>query len=185
MAAPQIDNRLWGGLFLRGVVAILFGIIAFARPGATATALVYLFGAYVFIDGIFALVASVKVAQAEGRWFPMMLVGLAGIIIGVLAFVHPAVTAVGLVYYVAIWAIVTGVLEFVGSFRLRDVVQGEWMLAVAGLLSIAFGIMVAARPGVGMLSLIWIIGAYAIIFGALELGLAFRLRSAQHHPLAA
>jgi uncharacterized membrane protein HdeD (DUF308 family) len=184
MEAPQLEGRLWGGLALRGVVAILFGILAFARPGQTATALVYLFGAYAFIDGIFAVFASAKVAQLEGRWFPMLLVGLVGIVVGLIAFAHPAATAVGLVYYVAAWAVLTGILEFVGSFRLRKVVPNEWMLAVAGLLSIAFGLMVAARPGAGLLSLVWLIGSYAIIFGALEIGLAFRLRGTQHRLAA-
>jgi uncharacterized membrane protein HdeD (DUF308 family) len=182
MAAQRFEGRLWGGLALRGVVAILFGVLAFSRPGTTATALVYLFGAYAFADGIFALVASAKVAQLQGRWAPMMLVGLVGLAIGILTFAKPAATAVGLVYYIALWAIVTGILEVAAAFRLRAVVQGEWMLAVAGLLSIAFGVMVAARPGAGILSLVWIIGAYAVIFGALEIGLAMRLRGAQQRP---
>jgi uncharacterized membrane protein HdeD (DUF308 family) len=179
--AAQFENRTWGGLAFRGVIAILFGILAMARPGITVTGLVYLFGAFVFIDGIFAIAASFNVAQMGGRWFSLLLVGLAGVVIGVLSFMHPAVTATGLVYYLAIWALVTGVLEIAAAFRLRKVVEGEWMLAVAGLLSIAFGIMIAARPTVGMVSLVWLIGAYAIIFGALEIGLAFRLRGVEHH----
>jgi uncharacterized membrane protein HdeD (DUF308 family) len=179
VAAQQLDGRLWRGFALRGALAILFGILAFARPDTTATALVYLFGAYAFIDGIAALATSVNVAEERGHWVPILLVGLVGIIIGILSFSRPAATAVGLVSYVGAWAIITGILEFVGSFRLRKVVDGEWLLAVAGLLSIAFGIMISARPAAGMLSLVWIIGAYAVIFGALELALAFRLRGVQ------
>jgi uncharacterized membrane protein HdeD (DUF308 family) len=174
--AAQMDNRTWGGLALRGGIAILFGILALARPGTTVTGLAYLFGAFVFIDGMFALAASVNVAQMKGRWWPMMLVGLAGMAIGVFTFLNPAVTAFGLIYYIAIWAVGTGILEVAAAFRLRKIIEGEWMLAVAGLLSIAFGIMIVARPAAGLLSLVWLIGAYAIIFGALEIGLAFRLR---------
>jgi uncharacterized membrane protein HdeD (DUF308 family) len=176
MEAPPFEGRLWGGLALRGVVAILFGVVAFLRPGSSATALVYLFGAYALVDGIFALIASPRIARLQGRWAPMMLVGIIGVLIGVLTFARPVATALGLVYYVAFWALLTGFFEVLAAFRLRQIMPNEWMLAVAGLLSIAFGIMVAARPGAGMLSLIWLIGAYAIIFGALELGLALRLR---------
>ncbi len=182
--AAQFENRVWGGLALRGVVAILFGILALARPQGAGAALVYLFGAYAFVDGVFALAASMKIAQLQGRWWPMLLVGLVGIAIGVLSFAHPFGTAVGLLYYISAWAIVTGILEVAAEFRLRKVVQGEWMLAVAGALSILFGIVIAARPAAGMLSVIWVIGAYAIIFGALMLGLAFRLRGGQR-PLGA
>jgi uncharacterized membrane protein HdeD (DUF308 family) len=177
--AAHFENRVWGGLALRGVIAILFGALALSRPGVTASGLVYVFGAFAFIDGVFAIAASVNVAQMHGRWGSLLLAGICGIAIGVLTYMNPAATAVGLVYYVAIWAVATGFLEVVAAFRLRKVVEGEWMLAVAGLLSIAFGIMVGARPGAGMLSLIWLIGAYAIIFGALEIGLAFRLRGAE------
>jgi uncharacterized membrane protein HdeD (DUF308 family) len=175
----QFENRTWGGLALRGMVAIMFGILALARPGITVHGLVYLFGAFAFIDGIFALGASANVAQMQGRWWPLLMVGFAGILVGVLSFAKPAATAVGLVYYIAVWAVVTGILEVAAAFRLRKVVQGEWTLAVGGLLSIAFGIIIVARPAAGMVSLVWLIGAYAIIFGALEIGLAFRLRGTQ------
>jgi uncharacterized membrane protein HdeD (DUF308 family) len=175
----QFENRTWGGIAFRGAVAVLFGILALARPGSTVAGLVYLFGAFVFIDGVFAFAASVNVAQMHGRWWPLFLVGVAGIVIGALTFVHPAATAVGLVYYIAAWAVITGILEVAAAVRLRKVVQGEWMLAAGGLLSIAFGIMIFARPAAGLLSLVWLIGAYAIIFGALEIGLALRLRGAE------
>jgi uncharacterized membrane protein HdeD (DUF308 family) len=179
METPPFESRLWGGLALRGVVAILFGVLAFLRPGGSATALVYLFGAYAIVDGIFALVASGNIARLRGRWAPMMLVGIIGIIIGIFTFARPAATAVGLVYYVAFWALLTGFFEVLAAFRLRSIVPNEWLLVLAGFLSIAFGVLLAARPGAGMLSLVWIIGAYAIIFGALELGLAVRLRGSQ------
>jgi uncharacterized membrane protein HdeD (DUF308 family) len=179
--AAQFENRTWGGLLLRGFVAILFGILALARPGATVTGLVYLFGAFALIDGIFAVSASLNVAEMKGRWWPLLLAGLAGIVIGVLTFINPAVTALGLVFYVGAWAIVTGVLEIAGAFRLRKVIEHEWMLGIAGLLSIVFGVIIWSQPGAGMLSLVWLIGIYAIVFGALEIGLSLRLRGAERH----
>jgi uncharacterized membrane protein HdeD (DUF308 family) len=175
----QIENRTWEGLIFRGVVAILFAIAVFARPGAAATGLVYLFGIFAMIDGIFAIVAGGHIAQMRGRWWPMFFTGILGITIGVLAFARPAVTAVGLVAYIAVWAIMTGIAEMVAAYRLRGVVPGEWRLAVAGILSVAFGILIAARPGAGVVSLVWIIGAYAMIFGGLEIWLGARLHSVE------
>lgn len=179
LAEPHFDDRLWGGLALRGVIAILFGILALSRPGITVEALVYLFGAYVFINGIFALVASVNVAELHGRWGGMLLVGLLEMVIGVLAFTRPLATTAGLVFYIAIWAVVTGILEIAAAFRLRNVIPDEWMLAIAGLLSIAFGVVVFARPDAGLLSIVWGLGMFAIIFGVLQVGLGFRIHGTQ------
>ncbi len=179
MAQSPFDNRLWGGLALRGVVALLFGFLALARPGITAASLTYLFGAYVFIDGIFALVAAVRVAQMHGRWWGMLLVGILGLAVGVLTFLNPSAAALGLVYYIAAWAIVTGIFEIAGAFQLRQLVPGEWLLAISGALSIAFGVLVAGHPGSGLLSIIWLIGMYAIVFGVLQIGLAFRILGTQ------
>jgi uncharacterized membrane protein HdeD (DUF308 family) len=178
MNRAEFDNRMWGGLTVRGLLAILFGIFALARPGITAAGLVYLFGAYAFLDGIAAIAASVNVAQLGGRWGAMFLVGLTGILIGVLAFVRPGATAAALIYYIAAWAVLTGVFEIAAAIRLRKAVEGEWKLAVAGVLSIFAGVLIAARPGAGLVSVVWVIGAYAIIFGGLMLALAFALRGA-------
>lgn len=180
----QIENRTWEGLIFRGVIAILFGAAMFARPGAAVTGLVYLFGAFAFIDGVFAIVAGGHVAEMRGRWWPMFVTGILGIAIAVVAFVHPGVTALGLVAYVSVWAILTGLAEVVAAYRLRRIIPGEWMMGFAGLLSVAFGILIAARPGAGMLSLAWIIGAFAVMFGGLEIWLGFRLRGAERHLAA-
>jgi uncharacterized membrane protein HdeD (DUF308 family) len=179
MDREQFDNRIWGAVVLRGLLAILFGIIALSRPGGTITGLLYVFGAYAFLDGIASIAASVNVAQLGGRWGAMFLVGVLGIVIGVLAYVNPTATAVGLIYYLATWAVVTGLFEIAAAIRLRNVIDGEWRLAVAGALSILFGVLIAARPGAGMVGMVWLIGAYAIVFGLLMLALAFRLRGAQ------
>src|SRR5262245_56603203 len=119
MAEAGFENRVWGGLALRGVIAILFGILALSRPGITVTGLVYLFGAYVFIDGIFAISASVNVAQMHGRWGAMFLVGVIGVVVGVLAYMNPADTAVGLLYYIAFWLVLAGCFEIAAAVRLR------------------------------------------------------------------
>jgi uncharacterized membrane protein HdeD (DUF308 family) len=182
MAKLEFANRIRGALALRGIVAILFGILALSQPGITVTALVYLFGVYAVIDGIFALVSSVEVAELHGRWWPMLFLGVVGVVIGILVFENPATTAAALVYYIALWAVLTGILEIVAAFRLRKVVEGEWMLAIAGLLSIVVGVMIGARPNVGMLSIIFGIGVFAIIYGVLLLGLSFRLGGG-HAPL--
>jgi uncharacterized membrane protein HdeD (DUF308 family) len=182
MAQVQLDNRIWGALALRGVVAILFGLLALSRPDIAVTALVYLFGTYALFDGIFALVASVNVAELHGRWWPMLLAGVVGVVVGILTFINPATTAMGLIYYIALWAVLVGCLEVIAAIRLRKVVDGEWMLAVAGVLSIAAGVMIASRPNAGQLSVILVIGAFAIIYGVLLLALAFRLRG-WHEPL--
>jgi uncharacterized membrane protein HdeD (DUF308 family) len=176
MAETQQDNRLWGGLALRGLAAILFGTLALARPGATLLALVYLFGAFAVMDGLFALVASIKLARLRGRWWPMLLVGIVGLGVGLVSFANPTITAVAWIYYIAFWALMTGIFEVIAAIHLRKVIEGEWMLAVSGVLSIVFGFLIGSRPGIGLLSLTWVIGAYAIVLGALLVGLGVRIR---------
>jgi uncharacterized membrane protein HdeD (DUF308 family) len=185
MDKSQFDNRVWGALAVKGLLAILFGVIALTWPGRTVTGIVYVFGAFAFLDGISAIAASVNVAQLGGRWGGLLLAGIVGIVIGVLAFVHPAATALAMVYYLAVWAVLSGVFEIAAAIRLRKVVEGEWMLVAAAVLSILFGLLIASRPGAGLLSLVWVIGIYAIIFGCLELGLAFRLRGAERRMVTA
>jgi len=182
MPETQQDSRLWGGLALRGLTAILFGMLALARPGATVLALVYLFGAFAFMDGLFALVAAIKLARLGGRWWPMLLVGVVGVGVGVVSFANPKVTAVVWIYYIALWALMTGIFEVIAAIQLRKVIEGEWMLAVSGVLSIVFAFLIGTRPGVGLLSLTWVIGAYAIVLGALMIGLGVRIRG-EHRRL--
>jgi uncharacterized membrane protein HdeD (DUF308 family) len=164
-------SRNWWILAIRGVAAILFGIGAFLWPGITLTVLVLLFGAYALVDGVFA------VRKEQERWWMMILEGLAGIALGVLTFVWPGITALVLLYFIAAWSIVTGAFEIAAAIRLRKEIEGEWMLALAGIASMLFGILLVVLPGPGALALIWLIGAYALVFGILLLMLAFRLRS--------
>lgn len=169
----------WWLLAIRGVAAILFGIGAFLWPGLTLTVLVLLFGAYALVDGVFAVIAGIVMHREQERWWMMILEGLVGIIVGVLTFVWPVITALVLLYFIAAWAIVTGAFEIAAAIRLRKEIEGEWALGLAGLGSIIFGILLMVLPGPGALALIWLIGSYAILFGILLLVLAFRVRGLQ------
>lgn len=169
----------WWLLAIRGIAAILFGIAAFLLPGVTLAVLVLLFGAYSLVDGIFAIIAGFVMRREQERWWMMVLEGVAGIIVGVLTFVWPAITALILLYFIAAWAVVTGAFEIAAAIRLRREIEGEWLLILAGVASILFGILLVALPGPGAVALIWLIGSYAVIFGILLLFLAFRLRAWQ------
>ena len=166
----------WWVLAIRGAAAILFGIAAFLWPGLTLTALVLLFGAYALVDGIFAVVAGFSTRREQERWWMMVLVGLAGILTGVLTFFWPGITALVLLYFIAAWSIVTGIFEVAAAIRLRREIEDEWMLGLAGVASLIFGILLLILPGAGALAVVWLIGLYALVYGILLLVLAFRLR---------
>ncbi len=171
-------TRNWWALALRGVFAILLGLAAFVLPGVTLAVFVALFGAYAIVDGVLAIIAGVRAAERHERWWSPVLKGLAGIVAGVLAFVWPALTTLALLYLIAAWAIVTGVLEIVAAIHLHRA-HGEWLLVLNGILSVLFGLFVIVWPGAGVLTLLWMIGVYAIVFGVVLLVLAFRLRNLQ------
>ena len=171
-------SRNWWALALRGLAAIIFGILAFVWPGITLWALILLFGAYMLVDGVFAIVAAVRAAGDDARWWLLLVEGILGVLAGIVAFVWPGLTALALLYFVAAWAIVTGIFEIVGAIRLRREIEGEWALILGGALSVLFGVLlVAVGPGVGLLSLVWLIGVYAVAFGVLLLILGFRVRN--------
>jgi uncharacterized membrane protein HdeD (DUF308 family) len=174
----QLATRNWWMLAIRGVLAILFGVLAYLVPGAAIYALVLLFGAYAFVDGIFAVIAGIRSYGERDRWWALVIEGIAGIVIGVITFLYPGVTALVLLYFIAAWALITGVLEIAAAIRLRKEIHGEWLLALAGVASVLFGVLLLVLPGPGALALIWLIAAYAIVFGILLLILAFRLRNA-------
>jgi uncharacterized membrane protein HdeD (DUF308 family) len=172
--------RNWWVLGLRGVVAILFGLLAFALPGLTLGVLVILFGAYALVDGVVAIVAAVRAAERHERWGPMLVAGLAGVGAGVVTFAWPLATAVGLLYLISAWALVLGVFKIVSAIRLRRLIPGEGWLLLNGVLSVAFGIVLLAAPGMGLLALVWWVGAAAIVQGVLFIALAHRLRGHHH-----
>jgi uncharacterized membrane protein HdeD (DUF308 family) len=170
--------RNWWALVLRGLAAILFGVLAFAWPGITLFVLVLFFGAYMLVDGIFAIVAAVRAAGEEDRWWLLLVQGILGVLAGLVAIFWPGLTALALLYFIAAWAIVTGIMEIVAAIRLRREIEGEWALALSGALSVLFGVLLVVLPApAGLLSLVWLIGAYAVATGVLLLILAFRVRS--------
>jgi len=163
--------RLWWVILLRGLFAILFGVLAFAYPGLTLASLVMVYGIFVCADGLVALFGG----MGNSLW-PSLLVGLAGVAAGLLTFFYPGVTALVLLYFIAAWAIVKGVFEIAIALKLRKVIEGEWALILAGVLSVAFGILVFLFPGAGAVSVIWIIGAYALAFGVLLVMVSFKVK---------
>jgi uncharacterized membrane protein HdeD (DUF308 family) len=171
-------RRYWWMLLIRGVVAVLFGLAAIVWPGLTALVLVYLFGAFAFVDGIVAVVVSLQERAIVPRWWVLLIEGIVGILIGVLTFFSPIVTALVLLYLIATWAILTGILEIAAAFSMRRALALEWTLAIAGILSIILGILLAIQPVNGILAVVWIIGVYAIVFGVLLIIRSFQFRSA-------
>jgi uncharacterized membrane protein HdeD (DUF308 family) len=168
--------RNWWLLVVRGVLAVVFGILAFVLPGATVTALVILFGAFMLVDGVFALVSAWRRAERRMLWWPFLLEGLSGVAIGIITFLWPGVTAFALLYLIAAWAFVTGVFEIAAAIRLRKEIRGEWVLALIGIASILFAALVVLFPGEGAVAIVWAIGAYAVVFGILLVALGLRLR---------
>ncbi|WP_406696353.1 HdeD family acid-resistance protein [Singulisphaera sp. Ch08] len=170
-------------MVLRGILAVLFGIMCFAWPGITLAALVLLYGVYALVDGVFALVSALVGRPRTEPWWVLTIEGLVGIAVGIATFAWPGITALVLLFLIAAWAIFTGVLQIVAAIRLRREIQGEWLLGLSGLLSVLFGVALVIRPGAGALAVIWLIGAYSIAFGGLGIALGFRLRSWLKHGI--
>ncbi len=168
--------RNWWMVALRGLIAIVFGVVALIWPGITLTALVLLFVAFAVMDGIFTAVTAVSERERYERWWVMLLQGLLGIVAGVVAFIWPGITTLVLLYVIAAWAIVMGVLTVMAAIQLRKELEGEGLLIVSGILSVLFGLILMVRPGAGAVAIAWFIGAYAIILGVLLIIFAFRLR---------
>jgi uncharacterized membrane protein HdeD (DUF308 family) len=168
----------WWLLLLRGIAAVVFGVLAIIWPGITLLALAYLFAAYALVDGVCALGAAIfgHTGGMVPRWW-LAVVGVIGVVAGLLALAWPGLTALFLLLLIASWAIVIGVLEIVGAIHLRKEIEGEWWLIVSGALSIAFGVIMFAQPGAGALALVWVIGIYAILAGASLIALAYRLKN--------
>jgi uncharacterized membrane protein HdeD (DUF308 family) len=169
--------RNWWILALRGLCAIIFGMLAFVWPAITLGVLVLLYGAYALVDGVLAIVAAVSKREGSDRsWWTLLLEGLLGIAAGIVTFVWPGMTALVLLFLIAAWALVTGVFEIIAAIRLRKEIEGELWLALSGIVSVLFGVLLLVRPGAGALTVVWLIGAYALFFGILLVALAFRLK---------
>ena len=173
MMRRDVAERWWA-IALRGVAAILLGILAFVWPGLTLVVLVIMLGAYLLVDGVLGLIAG-----ATSRSWLLLVEGVLGVIAGILTLLWPAITAVVLLVLIAVWAILTGAAELYAAVRLRRLIKNEWLLILGGLASVVFGILLLVRPGAGLLALVWLVGVYAFVFGVLMLGLALRLRGSR------
>jgi uncharacterized membrane protein HdeD (DUF308 family) len=171
--------RHWWVVALRGLAAIVFGILAFIWPGITLTVLILFYGAYAIVDGVLALYVAIR-SRGQHVW-ALLLEGILGIGAGLVAFFWPSITALALLYIIAAWAILTGVLEVIAAVRLRQVITNEWALIFSGVLSAIFGLLLVIQPGAGALALVWLIGLYAVIFGLGLLAFAWRLRGLLEH----
>jgi uncharacterized membrane protein HdeD (DUF308 family) len=169
-------KRNWGWIVVRGVAAVVFGMLAFLWPAMTLTVLVLLWGAYALVDGVLALVAAFRVRDRGKPFWALLIVGLLGIVAGVLTFFWPGMTALVLLAFIAAWALVTGVFQIVAAIRLRKEIENEWLLALSGVLSVVFGALMFSSPGAGALAVVWIVASYAIVFGILLIALGLRLK---------
>ncbi len=166
----------WWAIALRGAAAVIFGVIALFWPPEAFAVLVVVFGAYALVDGIFNLIAGIRSGIGGERWGALIFEGVVSVIVGLVTLFWPGLTALALVLWIAAWSLVTGIFEIVAAIRLRKQIRGEWLLGLSGVLSIALGVLLFAFPVTGALVIIIWIGAYAVLFGAMLIGLAFKLR---------
>jgi uncharacterized membrane protein HdeD (DUF308 family) len=169
--------RNWWALLLRGIAAVIFGLLAFFWPGGVAVVLVILFGAYAFVDGVFALISAVRAAEAHQRWWAFLLEGIVGLVIAAIVVFRPGIAGLALYFTIAIWAILTGILEIVAAVQMRKLIPNEFWLILGGVLSIVFGVLLYVFPLIGIVTVIYLIGFYAILFGIVMIVFSFRLRA--------
>ena len=186
MEATMLEHlsRNWGWIVLRGVAAVLFGVLAFLWPGITLAALVIVWGAYALADGVLSLIAAYRVRDRGKPFWALVIVGLLGIAAGIVTFIWPGITALVLLMFIAAWAVVMGIFQILAAIRLRKEIQNEWLLGLSGILSVLFGIIMFVQPGAGALAVIWVIGAYAIVFGILLIWLGLRLKKRSERKAA-
>ena len=167
--------KYWWLILLRGIVAIIFGVLAFAWPGITLITLILFYGAFALADGVLALGHAIMGGNVGSRWW-LALVGIAGIAAGLVTFLMPGLTALVLLFFIAGWAIALGVFQIIGAIRLRKEIDNEWLIGLSGALSVLFGVVLLVAPGAGALGLIWVIASYAIVFGIMLVMEAFKLK---------
>ena len=169
-------TRDWWVFAIRGIAAIVFGVLAFIWPETTLTVLVILFGAYALVDGVSLLIALARGdALARRHAWAVGIMGVLGIVAGVVTFMWPGLTAISLLYLVAVWAIAMGTFQLIAAIALRSELEGEFWMALGGVASIVFGGLLIAFPGAGLISLVWLVGIWSVVFGVSSLGLAYRL----------
>jgi uncharacterized membrane protein HdeD (DUF308 family) len=177
-AGPVLANlaHAWHWIALRGLFAVLFGIFAFIWPGITLAVLVLVWGAYAIADGVMALIAAYTMHEEGKPMGSLIIVGILGIAAGVVTFLWPAMTALVLLLFIASWAVLMGIFEIAAAIRLRKHIENEWLLALSGVVSIAFGVLMFLQPGAGALTVVWLIGSFSLIFGILLIVLGFKLK---------
>jgi uncharacterized membrane protein HdeD (DUF308 family) len=180
LPAPEALRAHWWALLLRGIVAVLFGLLCFVLTGATIFALVIWIGAFFIIDGVLMIVGAVRSASGSnmGRWLWQLLGGIVGIAAGILTFFWPGITALTLGIFIGAWALVTGIFELITAIRLRSAMPNEWLWILNGVLSVLFGLFVFVFPGAGLVAVVYILGFYAILAGVAMITLSFRLKKA-------
>lgn len=181
VARPMLHSLAenWWLFLLRGLGAILFGLLTFMWPGVTLVTLVLLYGAFALADGIAAIVTAIRGGPLTSRWWLAIMGGI-GVAAGILTFYWPGVTALVLLVFIAVWAIATGITQIIGGIRLRKELDSEWIPIVTGVLSVLFGLLLLARPAAGALAMIFAIGIYAIAQGILTVAFSLRLRRYAH-----
>ncbi len=170
-------GKNWGWIALRGAAAVIFGVLAFAWPGATIFVLALFFGAYALVEGIFALITAFKVRDRGKPMWTFVAIGLLGIAAGIVTFLWPGTTALTLIVFIAVWAFFMGIFQIIAAVRLRKEITHEWLLGLSGVLSVIFGAVMMARPVEGLLAVVWVIAAWSVAFGILLIVLAFRLKN--------
>lgn len=174
---PMLDPlaRNWWLILLRGVCAIIFGLLTFFWPGITLLTLVLLYGVFALFDGVFSLVAAVKGGTPMPRWW-LAVVGVLGILAGIAALLYPDAVGLVLLFFIAGWSIAGGVLQIIGAIQLRKEIDNEWLLIASGVLSVLFGVLILLFPLAGAVGLAYAIGAFAVVYGALLSGFSLRLK---------
>jgi uncharacterized membrane protein HdeD (DUF308 family) len=175
-SASPMSALAWGALGIGGILAIIIGLVAIIWPEVTLTVVVVLLGIYAFVTGIFTVLVGAVWPPGLGLRWPMLLQGVLGIVVGVLVFIRPEIAQLALLYLIAAWAIISGVLQITGAVRLRRVIPDEWGLILGGVASVIFGVLLAIWPKEGLVALVWIFGVFAVVFGAAQLVLANRVR---------
>lgn len=169
-------SRNWWMLTLRGVFAILFGVLTWLQPGISLKVLILTFGVYAFADGVIGAWSAISGRRTESHWWAWLLWALVSVLAGIFTFISPEITAMALLFYIGFWAIASGVMEIVTGIRLRKAIKGEWLLMVGGLASVLFGVIILTRPAVGALAMMWLIALYAVVFGIILVMLGGKLR---------
>jgi uncharacterized membrane protein HdeD (DUF308 family) len=175
-------TRNWWTWLIRGIAAVIFGILAWLWPGLTWITIAILFGAYALVDGILAIVATIRAAETHQRWWPFLIEGIIGILIAAIAFYDIRIVIAALYLTIAAWAFLTGIFEIAAAVQLRKHIANEIWLIIGGIASIAFGALMLFFPLIGALAIIWLIAAYAFVFGVIMIGFSLRLRGHAQTP---